>query len=81
MNKRERQLIEQLVEYIEHPSVRGTTYTESDGKLSRVEHVSLDETSRRLQSDDFKLGWQACREYVNDYANQLLHPKPKRRRR
>lgn len=58
MTCKEADLIAQMLDGVEHPSVPGATYDLKTGK--RVEENSLAECDRKLASADYKAGWYEC---------------------
>lgn len=69
MTQAERKLLEQAIKAIKHP---GVTAAEYDENFKKTEITPFSEVHRRLNSTDYKLGYEACRDTVNTYLEELL---------
>ena len=71
MTKKERRELEKMLSNIAYPSVSQSLYVETKGEFKRKELVSVGEVTRRLDSTDYKLGWEACRNQVREWLDSI----------
>jgi hypothetical protein len=67
MTKKEQEALQNLLKAVEHPTVSVATYVETKGKLEKREELSSEEAKRRLDSPDYRLGWEQCAIRVREW--------------
>jgi hypothetical protein len=67
MTKKEQAALHYLLKAIEYPVVTAATYVETKEQLVRRQELSNEEVHRRLDSPDYKLGWEQCAIRVKEW--------------